>query len=478
MPARRRKQSNAMLYTLITFVGLFIATTTVAVIYYVKAEEHRASLEDAQRRLNDYASEREQQAIGSTVGTRQGAKSWLGTMIEYLDQTVCLVVGGVPEPTSAEVKARNANAKVAGALNLANNHIAVTDPNTIGLVPVIEQMAAELEKAKAADAATKQQLNDLQQQFDNATKIALETQENLTAEKDKFQQAVNDIKQKYDELAALLQQTTDQQVETLRQQLEQARNDLKTTNETLLRTQAELELAQGMMTRAQEEVAKIMPGPDREVRAYQPDGRVILIDDQTQVVHLNIGSDERVYPGLTFGVYNRGQLVPKDGRGKAEVEVFDVAKTYSAARIVNPSVQNPILRDDIIANLIWDSDRSNVFVIAGEFDLDNDGRIDSDGPVRIKGLIEKWGGKVVDAVSINTDFLILGQAPQVLQRPTLEEQEIDPRARQRYEDSLAQLNRYSELQAQARTLWIPVFTYERFLYFIGYKGQIGRAGAF
>ena len=45
MPVRRRKQSNAMLYTLIIFVGLFIASTTVAVIYYVKAEEHRTKAE-------------------------------------------------------------------------------------------------------------------------------------------------------------------------------------------------------------------------------------------------------------------------------------------------------------------------------------------------------------------------------------------------------------------------------------------------
>lgn len=478
MPARRRKQSNAMLYTLITFVGLFIATTTVAVIYYVKAEEHRASLEETRRQMNDYASEREQQAVGSTIGTKQGAKSWLSTMVEYFDQTVCLVVGGVPEPTSAEVKIKNATAKVAGALNLAKNHIPVTDPNKAGLVPVVEQLAAELDKAKKAQAATQQQLNDLQQQFDDATKVALQTQDNLTAQKNKLQQDVNDIKKKYDELAALLQQTTDQQVETLRKQLEQTRADLKTTNETLLKRQAELELAQGMMQKAQEEVSKIMPGPDREVRAYQPDGQIILIDDQTQVVHLNIGSDDHVYQGLTFSVYNRGEVVPKDGKGKAEVEVFDVAKTYSAARIINPTVRNPILQGDIVANLIWGSDRANIFVIAGEFDLDNDGHIDADGAVRIKALIEKWGGKVVDAVSIDTDFLVLGQAPQVLQKPTLEEQEVDPRARQKYDASLAALNRYTELQAQAQTLWIPVFTYERFLYFIGYKGQIGRAGAF
>ncbi len=478
MPARRRKQSNAMLYTLVTFVGLFIATTTIAVIYYVKAEEHQGNFDDAQRVLNSFANDREQQAVGTTVGTKQGQSSWLGTMVNYLDQAIIMVVGGTVEPTTAEVKIKNAGTKVSGALDLVKNHISISDPNRVGLVPVIQQLAAELDKAKSAQAATQQILADTEQKFDNANKISLENEQMLLAEKDKLQKAFDQNKQDYEGIKALLQQTTEERVQTLSTQLTQTQNDLKATNEKLLRTQAELELAQGLMQRAQDEVGKIMPGPDREVRAYQPDGQVILIDDQSNVVHLNIGSNEHVYQGLTFGVYNRGQTVPKDGKGKAEVEVFDVAKTYSAARIINSSVRKPILQGDIVANLIWNSDRPNVFVVAGDFDLNNDGKTDPNGAAAIKTLIERWGGKVVDAVSINTDFLVLGQQPEVLERPTLEQTEVDPQAPARYEASLARLNRYNELRGQAQTLWIPVFTYERFLYFIGYKGQIGRAGAF
>ena len=41
MPPGKRQQTNPMLYTLIAFVGLFIIATTVAVIFYVKSEEHR-----------------------------------------------------------------------------------------------------------------------------------------------------------------------------------------------------------------------------------------------------------------------------------------------------------------------------------------------------------------------------------------------------------------------------------------------------
>jgi hypothetical protein len=93
-------------------------------------------------------------------------------------------------------------------------------------------------------------------------------------------------------------------------------------------------------------------------------------------------------------------------------------------------------------------------------------------------LIEKWGGRVDDDISIDTNFLVLGKQPQVLQRPTLDEIDIDPRVMERYNASLQRLNRYNELSDQAQSLWIPLLTYDRFLYFIGYKSQIAEAGAF
>ena len=101
MPARRRKQSNAMLYTLITFVGLFIATTTVAVIYYVKAKEYRTGEADLQRDIDEFATISERQALGAIVGTKQPNETLLGKMVDYHDETVTLVTGGVAESDSA-----------------------------------------------------------------------------------------------------------------------------------------------------------------------------------------------------------------------------------------------------------------------------------------------------------------------------------------------------------------------------------------
>ncbi|GAH40173.1 unnamed protein product, partial [marine sediment metagenome] len=112
------------------------------------------------------------------------------------------------------------------------------------------------------------------------------------------------------------------------------------------------------------------------------------------------------------------------------------------------------------------------------FDLDGDKSIDYDAVNKIKTLIEKWGGRVADTVSIDADFLVLGKAPKVLGKPTFEAMEVDPMAMVKYQASVQKAVHYRQVQNRAQAFSIPVFNYERFLYFIGYKTQARRAGAF
>lgn len=478
MPARRRKQSNAMLYTLITFVGLFIATTTTAVIYYVKAEEHRTARADLQREMQELANDSERGKLSGMIGEKLSRKSYIGSMIVYVDDALTMIVGGVPAPDSAEIKAKNARKAVANALEVAKNHIDVGDPNTIGLVPAIKSLVAQLDNTVKAKLDTENQLTEQLERIKKADEVNAAESERLLAEKAKLQAQVTAIEQDYVELSALLRQTTTEQVQTLTKERDQAKEDLEVLNGTLLLAQAELKTAQDRMKLAQDKVAMIEPGPDSAVLAHQLDGKVILIDNEAQVVHLNIGSNDHVYPGLTFTVYDRGTSVPKDGKGKSEIKVFDVSKTYSAARIVESKINKPILEGDVVANLIWDADRTNVFVVAGDFDIDNDGQLDADGIDKIERLVKKWGGEMTDSISVDTDFLVLGKQPTVLRKPTIEEEEIDPRAIAKYQASLQDLSRYNQLRDQAQSLWIPVFTYEKFLYFVGYNSQVSQAGAF
>lgn len=596
MPPGKQQQSNTMLYTLIAFVGLFIFATAGAVIFYVKAEEHKKNAEDLERQMRDLATTSERAKLGSIVGAKKPGQSWLGTMAEYLDQTVTLIVGGVPEPTSAEVKVDTTNRKVKDTLEpLAHQRLAaksttpkapdnefvkllvnqqfseaaekfdetmksalppdkleqtwklttgqtgpfkrqvgvrtekqpgydvefitcefekayldvkivynaqkqvsglffiLTPPDIVesykgaskfatreqsymqidektGLIPVIEGLKTKLDYTASANADLQKQFDDLQQRYDDNMKANLDKEKELLAEKDKYKKQVDDTLQKYNELEELLKKNTDEQVQTLSAQLQEERTNFRTANQELLKTQAELEESEELMRRAQQELREIKPAPDREVAAFKPDGKVILVDDQAKVVHLSIGSDDHAYRGLRFTVYDRSTSVTKDGQGKAEVEIFDIANNHSAARIIHSEINRPILEGDIVANLIWDKDKVNVFAIAGDFDLDNDGVIDVDAIEKLTTIIEKWGGKVANEVSIDVDFLLLGKAPVVFMEPTREETETDPIAVQKYNSALRRLNQYKEVKSRAEALWIPIFNYERFLYFIGYKG--------
>jgi hypothetical protein len=338
-----------------------------------------------------------------------------------------------------------------------------------------------------------------------------------------------------------LKKTSDEQIKVLADRLKQEEADHGKTKAELENTQENLNMAKGELKRAIEALQQIKASPDQEVAAYKPDGKVILIDEQAGVVRLDIGTDDHVYRGLTFSVYDRNAPIPKSGVGKAEVEVFDIDKNTSSARIIpslsfedrlrevqaeftdvkdisnimlilekpykeriqdfeelagksdkrlrilnnlsaaheqRQSKKRPIAEGDIVANLIWDSNKKNVFVVAGEFDLNGDGIKDDNAVDKIKALIKEWGGEITDTVSIETDFIVLGSPPQLPPKPSSEDLEKDPTAERRYTEAQAKLDNYNEVQSKAQVLWIPVFTYERFLYFIGYKEKINKSGAF
>jgi len=481
MPAGKRPQTDPMLYYLITFVGLFLVATAVAIICYIKIENYRTIAETSKNELAQMATSAEQRkGIGKIVGRVPRDKSGLGTMADYLDRMVYLIIGGLPEDTSAEVKVETAARKVEETLKeLPRQQLDINpdDPNSDSLIRIIQRLNADLNETTTARTDLKNQLDDLKNRFDDAVAASLEKERTLSAEKEKYEQQIRDIKKDYNDLKTLTQQTAEQQVQTLMARLDEEKANSQTLKQDLLKTKAQLEAVQERMNLAQEKLTAIVPPPDSEAPAFAPDGKILLVDNQTKIAHLNIGSDDHVYPGLTFSVYDKNFPIPKDGKGKAELEVFDVAKTFSVARIIRSEVKNPIVVDDIVANLIWDSHKANIFAIAGEFDLNDDGNIDYDGPEKIKAMVKKWGGKVADNATVNTDYIILGQAPVVQRKPTSEQMEADPMAMDRYEASLRKLSHYKNVQTQAQTFSIPIFNVERLLYFIGYKTRATEAGA-
>jgi len=519
MPPSKRRQSNDMLYTVIVLIGLCIVAVTVAVIYYIRAEELRTQNLELQQGKVNLANDEEFRQLGAIVGTKPPGQSQLGTMIRHLDQMVGLVKGRPVPPTSAEVKVAEAMKSVQPLLARVGTYIplpvtepnvadanavaaapddanaaaadpntvatdagasmgAVVDPNRVALTAVISDLLMELQHTIDQKAAVQQQLEDLRNRFDMAVADMQKTKETLTAQVGEYRQEVDQIKTDYNDLRMLVQRNSDEQIKILLDRVDKSEGSARQLNADLLKTQAELNVAQNRLQDALTTVGKIKPAPDQEAVAYKPDGKVILVDDSTSVIRINLGADDRVYRGLTFSVYDKGAGIPRDGKPKAEVEVFAVDKKVCAARITSSERKNPIHVDDLIANLIWDSNKENSFVIAGDFDIDGNGTVDYDASGKIEALIRKWGGGVTEDVSARTDYVILGTEPKVPPEPSLEAQTADPTAMDKYNAARQRLERYDQIRQQAQTLWVPVFSYERFLHFTGYASQIRKPGAF
>ncbi|MFA5251526.1 MAG: hypothetical protein WC454_02945, partial [Phycisphaerae bacterium] len=312
MPIGKKSTGDSTLYALIAFVALFIIAATAGVIYYLKFEEQRGLADTAQKRLGEFASPAEVQKIGALVGAEQSGKSRLKVTLDYLNQTLSLIMPGVPSETSAEVKVNETTAKVKEvivAIARQNPELNDVDPNA-SLFQVGEKLNAALQNTRASETAAKGQLAELQNRFDDAMKASMEKEQALLAEKDKFQQQFEKVRAGYDELKELLEKKTDEQVKDLYGKLDQERTGREETNKQLLKNQAELQIAQDRIQKIlKEDVWPIKPQPDKEVKAFEPDGKVILVDDQAKTVQINLGGNDHIYRGLTFSVYDRGQPI-------------------------------------------------------------------------------------------------------------------------------------------------------------------------
>ncbi|MFA6425286.1 MAG: hypothetical protein WCW64_03780 [Phycisphaerae bacterium] len=475
MAVARQGQSNTMLYTVITFVALFLIAGICAVVFYIKAEDWRNESIAAQQELSAFANSTEVRNIATIVGTKSGGDSRLTQLTGYTDRLYTLLLGVVPPDTSAEVKLSQAESKYAEALaKLPKDMNVVGDVNGPGTIALMEMYNSKLgQKQENLDELTKQ-LGDLQDEFDIGKKGAAERETELRTQVASEQEKADSVQKSYDQLRELMDKKTTEQVQALMQQRDDAIAEKTQSRQELLASMSKLNITQSRLEDALSRLEILKPRPKEDIAAYKPDGHIVSIDVSTNIVFIDIGSDAKVYPGLTFSVYDRNAPIPTDGTNKAEIEVFNVDKNTAMARINKSSKRNPITEGDIIVNLIWDSKATNRFVVAGDFDFNDDGAVDNDGASKVKQLIENWGGKVEDAVTIDTDFVVLGIPPEVKKKPTLDEIEMDPMVNDKYDASLAASKHYQEVKEQAKDLFIPVFGVKRFLNFVGYESVATR----
>ncbi|MDA8743587.1 hypothetical protein N9N28_03035 [Rubripirellula amarantea] len=192
-------------------------------------------------------------------------------------------------------------------------------------------------------------------------------------------------------------------------------------------------------------------------------GLIRFVNSGGKLVTINLGSADALRPNVTFGVIDGDETRLQDADLKASIQVIKVQGPHLAlARVVAlPEIRNPIIPGDKIYSPFWAPGRRVKIALAGEIDINNDGRPDNED---IKGQIKAAGGVVAAEVSPTGEvtgtldatirFLVVGEAPEVSSSATLEGDDAE---------AAAAFGRAKELAGEYGITIIPAWKLEAYL---------------
>ena len=203
------------------------------------------------------------------------------------------------------------------------------------------------------------------------------------------------------------------------------------------------------------------------------DGIVIGVENDNRV-SINRGLQDKIRLGMSFEVYDRANQLQEDSEGnmpagKASIEVVEVGETTSFAKVKRSTPNQPILKNNVLVNAIYDPDYSFSFLVHGVFDADGDGNPETTNDF-VKNRIKRWGGVVVEdngQLPGDLDFLVLGIAPRepLSKLPMGASKAME----ENYNRKQARYQNYIRLLEKARDAGVPVLTANRLQILTGQK---------
>jgi len=431
-------------------LGLFVTT----MVFYGNAQSAQSELDAANEDYKQFVSpqEREHAAIRTirdeASRERKTVVGFLATNKSELMQTVA----DEPAMGMAEFRERLAGIEGAegsslfGLIELKNNQISTLN----------EQLVAAESERRAAQAAARdeaERVANIEQDFDGA---AADMQREVEV-------YGTSNKQLADGFIAIEQRRIGQ--------MEEQRSEFMTREQRLQSRNDELEQENFVL---QDQIARLLGegGVDRAMPLNEEalvDGTVNQVSSGNEIV-ISIGRNKKAILGMTFAIYDDATDIRIDEetgeypQGKAVVEIIRVEETFSRARVISSSQGNPIVRGDVIANAIYDPTKTYKFVVDGLFDTDKDGIASRFERETLEALIERWGGILVDDISGDVDFVVLGEKPVLPPQPT---SGAPVATIQEYVRLQQEIQRYDDLMEKAQLTSMPLLNANRLETLIG-----------
>ena len=287
-----------------------------------------------------------------------------------------------------------------------------------------------------------------------------------------YLQNVEDLKQNLIVEREDYQQANEQKetmVRTLDEHLQDVRQQTSEENARLRSVLAQRDEQIRQLRARVDELVHFTKEGTSETGVIELDGQIVAIDRDNDLVYINLTQADRMQPGLTFEVFKQNSIVRADEShelmGVATIEVVRATQTSSVARIVRLDPRAGLTIGDQVINIAYDRTATYEFVVHGTFDINNIGAATMADNRRVQGMIQRWGGKVVDELTYQTDYLVLGIPPKrpeaLSEDATLVEIEINEAKKRIWAQ-------YRALAAEAEKLKIPILNQNRFLRLTGY----------
>ena len=150
-----------------------------------------------------------------------------------------------------------------------------------------------------------------------------------------------------------------------------------------------------------------------------PDGRVTWVNQKQQLCWINLGRADGLERQTTFSVYDHNEQGVSSAKAKGRIEVVTLRDDHLAeCKILEDSVSNPILPNDVIHSPTWSPGQRVHFALVGFMDINGDHVSDR---ALVRNIITMNGGvidaelsddgKPTGAISVETRYLVTGEKP-------------------------------------------------------------------
>ncbi|MFO0828826.1 MAG: hypothetical protein U0572_11850 [Phycisphaerales bacterium] len=446
--AIRSGGGTGVLVALVVFVLLFVFATVMTIVFYVGKNDAMQRAATAEADLGAVITSAQRQAEETKQLQQLAAtekKSLYGKLMEERAEIAAWIGGN----RGADLSALQADLGV---------------PKDKTVKDTLAAMRREV-KSKGDDLG---KLNDTVNSLKKDLASAKDDAESARKDGDRKVEAVNTEVGGYRDAAQRLmddvrsaREGIDKEKDSIKQRYESQKAELQVEIDSL---RADAAIKDSRMRALEEKVKAIEVKPANPAELV--DGRIIAIEGSGDQVFINIGKRDRVVPGMTFEVYDDANAIQSadrtgQNRGKASIQVMRVADTTSTCKITRQNTGRPVVKDDVIANAVFNPDYKFKFLVHGKFDVDGDGKASDNEADYLRSQIKAWGGEVIsgDQLTGDLDFLVLGVKPMM--PPAAPDNATEAQIQQILEARNA-AETYDRLFNQAMNARIPVLNWYRF----------------